>query len=259
MKTTEDSSSLIRDIRGLEAPEILSILASRFPGRICFSSSLGLEDQVLTNMIWSRNLPVAIFTLDTGRLFPETYSLMERNFERYGKRIRVLFPETQALEQLLAAKGPNSFYQSVENRLECCRIRKVEPLGRALAGMDCWLTGIRREQSPQRQDLLPAEWDPVHRLVKVHPLLDWSLEQVRQYIKDLQVPYNPLHDQGFPSLGCAPCTRALRPGEDLRAGRWWWEDQSKKECGLHMLASDALPVGEPEESRLQDFIQTPRA
>ena len=223
-----------RKAQELSPDLLLKELSLQFPGKVCFSSSLGWEDQVITHFIYIQHLDVEVFTLDTGRLFPETYSLMERIFEKYGKRITTFFPGTREVENLVSTKGPNSFYESVENRKECCRIRKVEPLRRALAGKDIWITGIRKDQSPDRNELPVVEWDADHQLLKIHPLLNWSLEQVKSFIHQHQVPYNPLHDKGFISIGCAPCTRAVKPGEDFRAGRWWWEDQTKKECGLHL-------------------------
>ncbi|MBS1501158.1 MAG: phosphoadenylyl-sulfate reductase, partial [Bacteroidetes bacterium] len=177
---------------------------------------------------------IKIFTLETGRLFPETYYVWNRTMEMYGKSIHAYYPNNELLEKMVNAKGPSSFYESVENRKECCAIRKVEPLGRALAGNKCWVTGIRAEQSADRQFMGNLEWDEQHNLIKFHPIYDWTLDQVKEYIRMHNVPYNTLHDRGFPSIGCQPCTRAVQPGEDFRAGRWWWEDQSKKECGLHV-------------------------
>ncbi|WP_187263363.1 phosphoadenylyl-sulfate reductase [Pontibacter beigongshangensis] len=213
--------------------ESLQFLAEQFPGQIAFSSSLGIEDQVITHLIFSNNIPIRVFTLDTGRLFNETYSLLHNTNKRYGKKIEIYFPQTDSVEKLVNEKGPMSFYQSVENRKECCYIRKVEPLNRALQGVKCWITGIRREQSDARQTLQALEWDEKLQLVKYNPLLEWSFEETTKFVKDNYVLYNPLHDQGFVSIGCASCTRAIQPGEHFRAGRWWWEDNSKKECGLH--------------------------
>jgi phosphoadenosine phosphosulfate reductase len=211
----------------------LSYIAERFAGQAVFSTSFGIEDQVITHLILSNHLPIRIFTLDTGRQFPETYSTWSRTLERYGEPIEVFAPQTAALEAMIAAKGPNSFYASVENRQECCHIRKVEPLNRALRHQQVWITGIRAEQSANRQGMLPVEWDDAHQLIKYHPLFDWTYEQVRAYVREYNIPYNALHDRGFVSIGCQPCTRAVQPGEDFRAGRWWWEDAAKKECGLH--------------------------
>ncbi len=230
-------AELVQQTRSLDPREALSWLATRFPGKTVFSSSLGMEDQAITHLIWENDIPVDIFTLDTGRLFQETYSLMERMFDRYGKRIRVCFPDAGQVQELVNEKGPDCFYESVENRKACCGIRKVAPLGLALKGMDCWVTGIRAGQSGLRSATPRVEWDSARGLVKFHPLLNWSLEEVRAYLSENQIPYNPLHDRGFVSIGCAPCTRALKPGEDERAGRWWWENNDSKECGLHVPAS----------------------
>ena len=225
-------------VANMSPVEALALLADLFPGKIVFSTSFGWEDQVISHMIFANKLPIKVFTLETGRLFPETYYTWGRTLERYGEHIRAYYPNTEAVERMVSTKGPSSFYESVENRKECCGIRKVEPLNRALAGNDVWVTGIRAEQSANRQHMDNLEWDDVHQLVKFHPIYDWSLEEVKAYIKEHNIPYNPLHDKGFPSIGCAPCTRAVREGEDFRAGRWWWEDQSKKECGLHEVSTE---------------------
>lgn len=211
----------------------LQRLAERFKGHAVFSTSFGLEDQVITHLIFEHDLPIQVFTLDTGRNFQETYSTWSRTIARYQRPIQTYAPQAIKLEQFLAEKGPNSFYESIENRKACCQIRKVEPLGRALKDQQLWVTGIRAEQSPNRLDMRAFEWDPAHQLFKFHPLFHWSFEQVRAYVQQHNIPYNPLHDKGFVSIGCAPCTRAIQVGEDFRAGRWWWEDASKKECGLH--------------------------
>ncbi|HEY1023957.1 MAG TPA: phosphoadenylyl-sulfate reductase [Sphingobacteriaceae bacterium] len=220
-------------VKGLDPVSSLKFLAQEFPGKIVFSTSFGWEDQVISHMIFSNELPIKVFTLETGRLFPETYYTWNRTLETYGKPIHAYYPDAVALEEMVNRKGPNSFYESVENRKECCGIRKVAPLKRALAGNSIWVTGIRADQSPNRHDMHSIEWDEGNGLIKFHAIFDWTLEEVKEYIKQYQIPYNPLHDKGFPSIGCAPCTRAVREGEDFRAGRWWWEDQSKKECGLH--------------------------
>ncbi len=217
----------------LQPVEALGLLAGKFAGEIVFSTSFGWEDQVISHMIFANKLPIKVFTLETGRLFPETYYVWNRTMEIYGQPIHAYYPNTELVEQMVSKKGPNSFYESVENRKECCGIRKIEPLNRALSGNKCWVTGIRAEQSANRQDMENVEWDEQHQLVKFHPLYGWTLDDVKAYIKKYNIPYNTLHDRGFPSIGCAPCTRAVQPGEDFRAGRWWWEDQSKKECGLH--------------------------
>jgi phosphoadenosine phosphosulfate reductase len=223
---------------GLETIEALKFLANKFPGQVVFSSSFGLEDQAVTHMIFSNHIPIKIFTLETGRLFPETYYVWNRTMEIYGQPIHAYYPQHTPLEQMVNTKGPNSFYESVDNRKECCGIRKVEPLKRALAGNECWVTGIRAEQSPNREVMQSIEWDELHMVIKFHPIFNWTLEEVKDYIKTHNIPYNTLHDKGFPSIGCLPCTRAVQPGEDFRAGRWWWEDQDKKECGLHELIID---------------------
>jgi len=232
-------SELIRNIKeqtaGLDAVASLKVLAELFPGEIVFSTSFGWEDQVISHMIFANDIPIKVFTLETGRLFPETYYTWNRTMEIYGKPIHAYFPDSQLVQEMVSKKGPSSFYESVENRKECCYIRKIEPLKRALAGNRCWITGIRSEQSANRHDMENVEWDDQNQLIKFHPLFDWTLEDVKAYVKANNIPYNPLHDKGFPSIGCAPCTRAVQEGEDFRAGRWWWEDQSKKECGLHAV------------------------
>jgi len=220
----------------LEPVAALQWLAGTFPGKIVFSSSFGWEDQVITHMIFAHHIPIKVFTLETGRLFPETYYVWNRTMEMYGQPIYAYYPNNERLEQMVNAKGPNCFYESVVNRKECCGIRKVEPLKRALAGNECWITGIRADQSANREHMHNAEWDEGNQLVKFHPIFSWTLDEVKAYVRQHHVPYNPLHDKGFPSIGCQPCTRAVQPGEDFRAGRWWWEDQSKKECGLHSAA-----------------------
>jgi phosphoadenosine phosphosulfate reductase len=222
-------------IKGLTPEEVFAVLAKNYQGEIVFSTSFGWEDQVISHMIFTKDLPVKVFTLETGRLFPETYYVWNRTLETYQKPIHTYFPDAALLQEFVSAKGPNSFYESVENRKSCCGIRKVEPLNRALKGQKIWITGIRADQSANREDMDWVEWDEAHQLVKVHPIFHWTLEDVKKYVAVNNIPYNPLHDKGFPSIGCAPCTRAVREGEDFRAGRWWWEDQSKKECGLHDL------------------------
>jgi phosphoadenosine phosphosulfate reductase len=212
---------------------ILKTVSEKFGNKAAFSTSLSWEDQVITHYIFSNNLPIRVFTLDTGRLFPETYSVLNRTRERYKKEIEVFFPDFKNVQKLVTEKGPNSFYESLENRKECCFIRKVEPLNRALEGVECWITGLRTEHSENRKDLAIVEQDAQRGIVKVNPILNWSLDEVKQIINKFNIPYNSLHDKGFVSIGCQPCTRAVKEGEDFRAGRWWWEDTSKKECGLH--------------------------
>lgn len=220
-------------IKDLDPVQALAYFAEAHPGKIVFSTSFGWEDQVITHMIFSNDIPIEVFTLETGRLFPETYYVWNRTLEIYKKPITAYFPQAEALQKMVEKKGPSSFYESVENRKECCGIRKLEPLKRALNGKQLWVTGIRSEQSLNRTDMTNLEWDEQNQLIKFHPIFYWSLDEVKAYIKKNNIVYNTLHDKGFPSIGCAPCTRAVREGEDFRAGRWWWEDQSKKECGLH--------------------------
>lgn len=228
----DTAKQLMEEFEGKPIPDVLSLLAQRFAGKIVFSTGFGQEGQVLTDIIFSHNLPIEVFTLDTGRLFNETYTTFQETLKHYKKEIRTYFPETIRIEELVSEKGPVSFYDSVENRKECCYIRKVEPLQRALAGKQLWITGLRCGQSDGRENIPLFEWVEAYRLIKFNPLARWTLKEVTDYLKQHQVPYNPLHDKGFASIGCAPCTRAVMPGEDIRAGRWWWED-AKKECGLH--------------------------
>ncbi len=228
-----NSEKILQEIKGLGIEQSLEYLVNAFPGEVIFSTSFGWEDQVISHIIFKNNLPIKVFTLETGRLFPETYYVWNRTLEMYEKPIHAYYPDTAAVEKLVSSKGPSSFYESVENRKECCAIRKIEPLKRALAGNSCWITGIRAEQSQNREHMDPVEWDEANQILKFHPIFDWTLDQVKAYIRENNIPYNPLHDKGFPSIGCAPCTRAVKEGEDFRAGRWWWEDQDKKECGLH--------------------------
>ncbi len=236
MIVSEHLSGVLRpELAGKTIAQSLAYLAEHFPGKVVFSTSFGIEDQVITHFIFENELPIQVFTLDTGRLFPETYATWSRTVERYGRPIEAYYPDAQALQAFVSAKGPNSFYESVDNRKSCCHIRKVEPLNRALAGQSVWITGIRAEQSPNRLDMSDIEWDAAHELIKFHPIFDWTYEEVQAFVNKNGIPYNPLHDKGFVSIGCAPCTRAIRPGEDFRAGRWWWEDASKKECGLHVV------------------------
>ncbi len=216
-----------------------------WPGlHAAFSTSLGFEDQAITHAIADSKLPIRIFTLDTGRLFEETYALHQATQDRYGVEIETYFPDAAAVKNLVRERGINGFYHSVENRKTCCYVRKVEPLARALKGVELWISGLRREQSDNRADLPVAEWDAAHGLVKLYPLADVSADTLWKYIETHQVPVNPLHRQGFPSIGCAPCTRAIQPGEDFRAGRWWWEQEDKKECGLHMVDGKLVRVNE---------------
>jgi phosphoadenosine phosphosulfate reductase len=203
-------------------------------GRLVFTTSFGLEDQAISHAIFTEDLAIEVVTFDTGRLFPETHQVWAETEQHYGRRIQALVPERHGVEAWVAAHGINGFRSSVEARLGCCGLRKVEPLGRALKDAAGWVTGVRAEQSPERAMMSFAEVDAPHRLLKLNPLLDWTRDRVARYVRDHQVPYNSLHDRGFLSIGCAPCTRALAPGELERAGRWWWEQEEKKECGLHL-------------------------
>jgi phosphoadenosine phosphosulfate reductase len=232
--TTPPNTQILDQISGLSIADALAALSARFPGQVTFSTSFSLEDQVITHYILSAGLPISIFTLDTGRLFAETYSVWSATNERYHANITAYYPDRALLEPWLHTNGPNAFYESVANRKACCHIRKVEPLKRALQGQAVWITGLRAEHSPERQDHRVLEWDDANGVFKYNPLLHWDTAAVRTYVDQHDIPYNPLHDKGFVSIGCAPCTRAIRPGEDFRAGRWWWEDNSKKECGLHV-------------------------
>jgi len=233
---------LLHESTGLNIAAFLKVLTDKYPGQVTFSSSFSYEDQAITHEILSNRLPVKIFTLDTGRMFAETYSVWSSTNATYQTSIKAYYPNQDLLQDFIEAKGPNSFYESVENRKGCCFIRKVEPLKRALAGNAIWITGLRAEHSPDRKNLPILEWDEVNKVIKYHPILHWTFDEVKKYIQKNRVPYNPLHDRGFVSIGCAPCTRAIQPGEDFRAGRWWWEDADKKECGLHVHeAGDALP------------------
>jgi phosphoadenosine phosphosulfate reductase len=218
---------------GTTPEKILEYFLDCYDGRIALSSSLSLEDQILTDMIVKINPKTRIFTLDTGRLFPETYDLIDRTNCKYGINIEIFFPNYVDVQDMVNTEGVNLFYESVEKRKKCCHIRKIEPLRRAFAGLDVWICGLRKEQSVTRRDMQSVEWDEGNSLLKLNPLIEWTEQQVRDYIKLHNVPYNRLHDNGFPSIGCQPCTRAVEPGEDIRAGRWWWELPSHKECGLH--------------------------
>jgi phosphoadenosine phosphosulfate reductase len=213
--------------------ERLIAIADAIPGRIAFSTSLGLEDQAVLHAIAATERSFDVFTLDTGRHFPETLETLEASELRYGLKIRVTFPDAQDVELLVARDGIMGFRQSVDARKACCDVRKVRPLNKALAGAAGWLTGLRRDQSAERAEVPFAVWDAEHALVKLNPIADWSLETLEAYIEQNHVPVNALHARGFPSIGCQPCTRAIRPGEDIRAGRWWWENEDGKECGLH--------------------------
>jgi len=226
--------------------ELLAEALAEF-GRLVYSNSLGAEAMVLTDIIWTHLPQIEVFSIDTGRLHEETYVLLERLQRRYRRALRLVYPDAASLERLVAQQGVNGFYESVAARLECCRVRKVEPFRRAISGFRAWITGVRREQSAGRARGQAVEWDAEHGLYKISPLLEWSEAEVWQYIRLRRLPYNALHDRQFPSIGCAPCTRAIQPGESRRAGRWWWEQPESRECGLHprIPAAAHLPAALP--------------
>lgn len=214
--------------------ELLKYFLDEYGDKIALASSLGAEDQVLTDIILKIKPDARIFILDTGRLPQETYATLTANRRYFGRGFEVYFPDTAAVEAMESEHGPDLFYESIANRHRCCEIRKVKPLQRVLGTLDVWITGLRREQAVTRTDLRRIEWDESNGLIKLNPLADWNTEQVWSYIRSRQIPVNPLHESNYPSIGCAPCTRAINPGEDLRAGRWWWEEPEHKECGLHI-------------------------
>jgi phosphoadenosine phosphosulfate reductase len=228
------AAKLARELAAIASlPDRITAIAKAVPGRVAFSTSLGIEDQAVLHAIAESGAGIDVFTLDTGRHFPETLETLEASELRYGLKIRVVFPEAQAVEALVARDGIMGFRTAIENRIACCDVRKVQPLNRALKGSAGWMTGLRRDQSAERAEVPFAAWDAGLNLVKLNPIADWSLEQLESYVKDNSIPINALHAKGFPSIGCQPCTRAIRPGEDVRAGRWWWENEDGKECGLH--------------------------
>lgn len=232
--TPEDIEKLNQQWDKVEPETMLRHFMEIYGDRIALSSSLSAEDQALTDMMLGINPQARIFSLDTGRLFPETYALLDKTNLHYGIKIEVFCPQTEALQEMVNTQGINLFYESIEKRHLCCQVRKLEPLSRAFRTLDAWVCGLRRSQSVTRNNMQRVEWDERHCLLKINPLIDWSEEQVWAYVREHQVPYNKLHDQGFPSIGCQPCTRAVKPGEDIRSGRWWWEDPQHRECGLHI-------------------------
>lgn len=233
MNGLDKAEFLNSELHEMSIPEKLRYLTEVYKGNVVFTTSFGYEDQVITDFIFGNNFPVEVVTLDTGRMFEETYKVYRSTVEKYGKPVTACFPPADKVEKLLKEKGPFSFYESLENRKECCYIRKVIPLKRALQGHEIWITGLRASQSENRSGLTEFEWDENNQIIKYNPLLEWSLDEVKDYVKEHNVPYNVLHDRGFVSIGCEPCTRAIKPGESFRAGRWWWEQNSGKECGLH--------------------------
>jgi phosphoadenosine phosphosulfate reductase len=227
-------SELKDQLTGKPVIDQLKRLVLLFPEKVTFTTSFGIEDQVISHIIFENDIQIEVATLDTGRLFPETYKVFSETIKKYQKQIDVYFPDHEAVEKMITNKGPFSFYYSKENRIECCHVRKVGPLNRALKGKECWISGIRADQSENRSGMEQLEYDEKRNLYKFYPLFKWSFEEVRSFIKENNVPYNILHDRGFVSIGCEPCTRAIRKGEDFRAGRWWWENRNEKECGLHI-------------------------
>jgi len=229
-----DLHTLKERLTGISIEDQFKVLTSQFPDTTIFTTSFGIEDQVITHKIYSNKLNIKVITLDTGRLFPQTWDVFANTNSRYKKKISAYIPEYKDVEKMVSEKGPFSFYDSKENRIECCRLRKVVPLNRALSGMECWISGIRASQSDDRNQMDWLEYDDQRKLFRFYPLFDWSFEEVENFIKENNVPYNSLHDKGYVSIGCEPCTRAVKPGEDFRAGRWWWENDGPKECGCHI-------------------------
>jgi phosphoadenosine phosphosulfate reductase len=232
----------------LDLDHRLQLVREIIPGRIVFTTSFGIEDQVITHSIFTQGLDIDVVTIDTGRLFPETYTLWEETEARYARRIRAAYPQAAPLEALVEEQGVNGFYKSVEARKACCNIRKVEPLGRLLHGVSGWITGLRADQSAARSDVPMIAFDAAHRVIKINPVLDYSRDALVAATQDFSIPVNTLHAKGFLSIGCAPCTRAIEPGEDERAGRWWWEEDNKKECGLHVGDDGVLRRGPAQKA-----------
>jgi len=229
----EDIAALNDLLEGKSAQEIISFFVGKMNDKITFGTSLGAEDQVITHMLVESKMDFKIFTLDTARLFAESYELIDRTNKRYDIKIDVFFPDYNEVEEMVAEKGINLFFDSIDNRHLCCQIRKLNPLKRAVVGREAWFTGLRKSQSVTRVDMQIVEWDENSAMLKVNPLIDWSEDDVWNYIEEHSIPFNPLHKKGYPSIGCQPCTRAIMEGEDVRAGRWWWENPESRECGLH--------------------------
>lgn len=231
-----DVKDINNQLKGKSAEEVVAYFVENYGGKVALSSSLSIEDQALTAMVCKADKGAEkcrIFTLDTGRLFAETYSLIEKTNMHFGIKLQVMFPDHTIVEKMVAQEGMNLFYLGIDSRKRCCNARKMEPLRRAFEGLDVWICGLRRAQSVTRADMEVVEWDEANGLIKVNPLIEWSEEQTWDYIRKNGIPYNSLHEKGFHSIGCQPCTRAIKEGEDIRAGRWWWEDPAQKECGLH--------------------------
>ncbi len=233
MSQEDRVKELLEKTKDFDAAQIIKFAHQELGDKLIFASSLGEEDQVILDLISQHAPEIKVFTLDTGRLFQETYDLIEKNTKRYGLNFKVFYPDSQALSKMVNEKGINLFYESVENRKLCCNIRKIEPLKRALSDHDAWICGLRRAQSVTRTSVQTFEVDQGNGMIKVNPLACWSIDDVKRYIVENEVDINPLHNQGFLSIGCASCTRAVKTGEDIRAGRWWWEAPEQKECGLH--------------------------
>jgi phosphoadenosine phosphosulfate reductase len=242
------ANSLADELCGLDLFQRLATIRSRISGRVVFTTSFGLEDQAIAHAIFSQNLAIDVATLDTGRLFPETHDVWAETERRYGARVMAFTPGHTSVEALIARQGINGLYDSVAARLDCCAIRKVAPLARALDGGAAWITGIRADQSTDRARFSPAAFDAQRRLIKINPLFDWTREQTLEFVHAHEVPYNTLHDRGFLSIGCAPCTRAVAPGETERAGRWWWEQSENKECGLHIAGDGQAMRASPPQN-----------
>lgn len=241
---SQHATALDAQLESLGLTERLALVAGL--GRAVFTTSLGIEDQVITAAIGTAGLPIQVSTLQTGRLFPETLALIDETEERFGIEIKRFAPEQDDIDAYAAKYGLNGFYESVEARHACCHVRKLVPLARALEGAQIWITGLRRSQSGNRATTPFAEYDADRNLLKINPLADWSIEDINAFVEQEAVPINPLHARGYPSIGCEPCTRAIKPGEPERAGRWWWENDEKRECGLHVPeASASTPIASP--------------
>jgi phosphoadenosine phosphosulfate reductase len=233
MKDIDSIQNLNKQFKDSDPQKVLEYFISNYKKEIAFASSMGAEDQIITHFLSQIDKSVRIFTLDTGRLFPETYSLISRTKSHFAINIEIFFPDTANIEKMVNSKGINLFYESIENRKLCCNIRKIEPLKRAFKGLKVWICGLRREQAVTRQNMQMVEWDNENQLIKINPLINWKEDDIWNFINKQGIPYNKLHDKGFPSIGCQPCTRSISKEEDVRAGRWWWENPETKECGLH--------------------------
>ncbi len=239
----KDLKDLIPKLKERKTNEVLKWAADIYKGKIVLTTSLGPEDQVILDIIQNHSLPIHAFTIDTGRLFNETYELIEKTETHYGIKIRTYFPDTSEIEETINSSGINMFYKSIEQRKQCCKIRKVNPLNRALKEVECWITGLRKDQSKSREKQNILSWDQTREILKINPLINWTEQQVWDYIKKNNVPYNTLHKKGYPSIGCACCTKEVIQGEHFRTGRWWWEANEHKECGIHILDGKLVRTG----------------